>query len=706
MLILIFLGICYVQPNRCKDNLTYYSKLLLKASFLIKLLIFKNNMHNLSTGKKLLSVPLVTPYLSSSKLLILFLFFRETLIKFIKLFNSGLQSLGVISFMLADLKSLTKHAFRERKSALTALQSRKNSRIRTKKIVLKSSRRKVLATIPYANVTNKKLAALKKEYMSLYGRFIPYKQRRLKPQLPKTLKNRFLKRHHALRGAALRYIQNPIASKFSGLKTAAISSKNNPTIFPKLSFFIDTTFIKTKTEIAIYKKKAATVVALAKRVASRERKKSKKLALSLLKVPENTPIITDKSKSPSRALPTRKNKMKRPRITYITNFRGLKIRKKLIKSQKELQKEIRKVIASIKAKSIRKPLKSLESFNSSIGGNMLDWLMGLGSKESLFLGKSRVLAKYRLVKLRVRRRRFRRRKKTFIKIKKIVKRRNLRKQIKLGVSNFINPWFLNRLAQHGYRLSQPCYNLISVYSSISSRINSLKSRSFHKGLGPSFYPAPLYLYKTERTTLFKFNQSISYLSLSTFYKIDIIKNDKNKLVGFYKKISSLPKSNSNIFLWIVTKLLKVDKFMFSSSSLSALLGVLPSFYLYKAINRSDNRFLKGYYKSNFVLPSLNLAKMRKFKQFKKNSLGLSSVYSSYSLFLGSILTSWLESQVSVVILNLKMFFINIAKSKLLSTLVKKNIRFHYKVGTGFFIKEAVQVILLSLSLKDPVLLMG
>ena len=396
-------------------------------------------MYNLSTSKKPLLVLPVTPYLSSSKLLILFLFFRETLIKFVKLFNSGLQSLGVISFMLVDLKSLTKYAFRERKSALTALQSRKSSRIRTKKIVLKSSRRKVLAIIPYASVTNRKLASLKKEYMSLYGRFIPYKQRRLKPQLPKTLKNRFLRRHHALRGSALRYIQNPISSKFSGLRTAAISSKNNPTIFPKLSFFIDTTFIKTRTEIAIYKKKAATVVASAKRLVAKENKKSKKLALSLLKSPENAPIITDKSKGLSRALPTRKNKMKKPKVIYITNFRGLRIRKKFIKSQKELQKEIRKVMVSIKAKSIRKPLKSLESFNSSIGSNMLDWLMGLGSKESLFLGKSRILAKYRLIKLRVRRRRFRRRKKTFIKIKKIVKRRNLRKQIKLGVSNFINP---------------------------------------------------------------------------------------------------------------------------------------------------------------------------------------------------------------------------------------------------------------------------
>lgn len=706
MLILVFLAVHYVQHNRCKDNITYYSKLLLKASFLVKLLIFKNNIYNLSTNKRPILVSLVTPYVSSSKLFILFIFFRETLIKFIRLFNSGLQSLGVISFMLIGLKSLTKYAFRERKSALMALQSRKNSLIKTKKIVLKSSRRKVLATIPYASVTNKKLASLKKEYMSLYGHFIPYKQRRLKPQLPKTLKNRFLKRHHALKGIALRYMQNPISNKFSGLRAATISSKNNPTIFPKLSFFIDTTFTKARAELAIYKKKAAAIVASAKRSASREQKKSKKLALKLLTAPESAPVITDKSKELSRTSSTRKNRMKKPRIIYITNFRGLKIRKKLIKSQKELQKEIRKVVASIKAKSTRKPLKSRESFNSSISRNMLDWLMGLGSKESLFLGKSRVLAKYRLIKLRVRRRRFRRRKKTFIKIKKLVKRRNLRKQIKLGVSNFVNPWFLNRLAQHGYRFNQPCYNLISVYSSISSRINSLKSCSFHKDLSSSYYPTPLYLYKTEYTTLFKFNQSIPYLSLSTSYQINITKNNKNKLIGFYKKISSLPKSSSNIFLWVVTKLLKVDKFIFSNSSLSALLGVLPSFYLYKAINRSDNRFLKGYYKSNFVLPSLNLAKIRKFKQSKKNSLGLSSVYSSYSLFLGSILTSWLESQVSVVILNLKMFFVNIAKSKLVSTLVKKNIRFHYKVGTGFFIREAVQVILLSLSLKDPVLLMG
>lgn len=65
--------------------------------------------------------------------------------------------------------------------------------------------------------------------------------------------------------------------------------------------------------------------------------------------------------------------------------------------------------------------------------------MGLGSRESVLLGKSRVLSKYRLIRLRIRRKKFRRRRKTFIKIRKPVKRRNLKKQIKLGVNNYVNP---------------------------------------------------------------------------------------------------------------------------------------------------------------------------------------------------------------------------------------------------------------------------
>lgn len=54
-----------------------------------------------------------------------------------------------------------------------------------------------------------------------------------------------------------------------------------------------------------------------------------------------------------------------------------------------------------------------------------------------------------------------------------------------------------------------------------------------------------------------------------------------------------------------------------------------------------------------------------------------------------------------MVLNLKMLFIKFSEHKLCKRLVNKNIRFHYKIGTGFFLKEAVQVTLISLRMMDP-----
>jgi len=242
-----------------------------------------------------------------------------------------------------------------------------------------------------------------------------------------------------------------------------------------------------------------------------------------------------------------------------------------------------------------------------------------------------------------------------------------------------------------------------MYNSIAYKVNNLKSFSYFKG-NENLRFKSIYIDRFEYRPYFKFSKQFPIAKL-TLVSYEFVTDTVN--TSFFRKSSKLPKVNNNIFLWIMVKLLKVGKFVFSSSSISALLGVLPSFYLHKAIKRSDNRFLKNFYKSNFILPSLNLSKLRKLKKHKKKGPSrLSSSYTSYSLFLGTLLTAWLESPIAIVILNLKMFFVNLSKSKLLGTLVKKNIRFHYKVGTGFFIKEAVQVILVSLSLKDPVLLMG
>jgi hypothetical protein len=74
--------------------------------------------------------------------------------------------------------------------------------------------------------------------------------------------------------------------------------------------------------------------------------------------------------------------------------------------------------------------------------------------------------------------------------------------------------------------------------------------------------------------------------------------------------------------------------------------------------------------------------------------------------LGSTLTSWIKSPVALTILNLKPFFIQLSYSKLIKKLIKKHTRFHYRIGTGFFLKEAVQVTVMSLVMKDPEFFLG
>lgn len=549
--------------------------------------------------------------------------------------------------------------------------------------------------------------------MVLFGKFLTYKQRRAKPRLPKKYKNRFLRRHSGFTGTLLRYFPESLKKKSlrrrrKSRRVRFPRKKINQSKYPKLSFFLDMTFLKPRVELSIYNNKKAAIVLAANKLAKKKQRKANQSATNL---GPTVPIKSDTYYNNSRY------RLRRYRTRYITTYRGVKIRKKVIRRGRDLQKEVVRAFKGFKKKNkYDKPLQDFESFSSSANNIMLDWLMGLGFKDSLLLGKSRVFKRYKLVKLKIRRRRFRRRRRRiFIKIRQFSRKANLKRRLRLSVSNYVNPWFLNKLAQYNYKFKNNTYNLFSVYNSIICRFKSVKSYTTHKDT-IILPPRKPFLYKFERCPFFKFNSkldsNIIYIGINVLpytYCSGVLSSNNSayvNLLGFSKKMPKLLKINKNTFLWIVMKLIKMDTFVFSNSNLIALLGVLPSFYLYKAVRRSDNRFLQCYYKSNYVLPNLNLIKIRKLKKNKKNKNRIKNVYGGYSLFLGAMLTSWLESPASVVVLNLKVFFVNLAKSKLLNTLVRKNIRFHYKVGTGFFIREAVQVILLSLSLKDPILLMN
>jgi len=425
-----FLRITYsmVQPNRCKDSIDYCSKLVIKTNLLIKLLILKSVMYSCKASNERSHSIVITPYASGNKSVILFLFFRESLIRFFRLFNLGLASLNTISFILLDLKAITKHSVRDRITFLSATRLKKSKRWKPgskKSSSVKSSRRKVVTPVPRTKLSSKKVTTLRREYMLLYGRFLTFRQRKAKPQLPKKYKNRFLKRHSGITSLILRYRKIKLRSNSPHVKKGLrVPLKTNIKKFARLSFFLDTTFTKARAEMSIYKKKQAATCLAADRLVNKKHTEELKGGV--------TPINGGNKD-------VYKGKFRNSKTIRITTYRGLRIRKKILRSGREVQKGLNDAVRRFRSKTKQKPLQSLESFNRSTNGVMLDWIMGLGSRESVLLGKSRVLSKYKRIKLRIRRKKFRRRRKTFIKIRKPVRRRNLKKQIKLGVNNYINP---------------------------------------------------------------------------------------------------------------------------------------------------------------------------------------------------------------------------------------------------------------------------
>jgi len=121
----------------------------------------------------------------------------------------------------------------------------------------------------------------------------------------------------------------------------------------------------------------------------------------------------------------------------------------------------------------------------------------------------------------------------------------LKKQIKLGVSNFVNPWFLNKLAQCNYNFNNQGDNVISAYRSIYSRVNNLKSFNFTKPVTTPLNYRTVPLRKKEHFTSLRFpNRNIKGVFLSFFKKL----TPKKEVVNPVERLIALPKAGYNIFL--------------------------------------------------------------------------------------------------------------------------------------------------------------
>ena len=168
--------------------------------------------------------------------------------------------------------------------------------------------------------------------------------------------------------------------------------------------------------------------------------------------------------------------------------------------------------------------------------------------------------------------------------------------------------------------------------------------------------------------------------------------------------SSMPRYNS--FLITIGKLLALPKLNFNNAALYCLLGLVPSSILKKFLTTSTNKFDKAFFNLNYIVPNINAIKFIAKKSItNKHSLKV-GLANNYAKFLSSILITFLRVPIGITIINLQSFFIQMNKSKLLTTLVKSNLKFHYRIGAGFFLKEAAQVLLLTLIMKDPIFFMG
>lgn len=314
-----------------------------------------------------------------------------------------------------------------------------------------------------------------------------------------------------------------------------------------------------------------------------------------------------------------------------------------------------------------------------------EWLTHAIYKDSFLLNNIKVGSKYKRFKVRLRRRRYRYRRKTFARMKLRRIRKDDKLQICWSAENNANVWAFNEgLSVSSHEVSTVT-NPLNAYSLLYYNLS--QTANFSNLLKP-FSPAKVGSGFVETT--------LNYSRVSNLR----LPPKQNRKVSW----SNLHKYDT--LAYFILLLSKERSIKFNNVATVLLLGVLPRLHLHKLVIRSSTRYNQKFYNSNFGIPSLNTQKVRQWakKQFV-HTVG-SGVHSMYSMFLGSLMTSWLKTPTSLMVMNLKLLFIKFSDNKLCKQLVKKNIRFHYKIGTGFFLKEAVQVTLIALRMKDPEFFLG
>lgn len=353
--------------------------------------------------------------------------------------------------------------------------------------------------------------------------------------------------------------------------------------------------------------------------------------------------------------------------------------------------------------SFKKKLKEISISKLNMEVKFTDFFINLISSKSYLQSRVRLTKRVHHVSIKTKKRRNRRRTRTFRKIRIFRRKKGKKLSIHTDMHKHKNLFFLDNNLFYKSTMFSSKFNNIFKCIFFLKKIEYFNNVNVNTNIWQNDrLRIPI---KMIYNLLKRFQHKYMIIISIDPLKWDVYRNNDPLYVRIY----------TNSFITILRRLFqfkKIDIFnkkvesTFDFSNF-ALINFLPDIFLKKYWRKSVNQFDSKLYKSNIIFPNLNFikffSKLFRKRKFRKQKFSLKKSQNLYLSHLNSILTSIFYVKTSIAFVNLRKKFIKIGVKKLVDFFAKENIKFHYKIGTGFFLKEAIQVSILSLMTRDSTL---
>ena len=650
-----------------------------------------------------------TPYNYKSYRAYIYLFFNDYLFRIFKNSTKGFNYAILSYYALCNLKLITNAGFNDQKQSVTLLKYSKVINPVTLANKHKATRRKVQLPLKNVKTTNRMNFWFYRDFLSCWGKFLNFREKQQYLASSDFKNYRLLKKKIGMakylklfQNYENEYIDESDLSVASRMPVHRSSLARPILLIDALSFKKDAEVLQKQRGIEKYNKELAAEKINTAKYIERLRAKYKKEGdrrLAALKKEATSAYSKrlQKYKDAKKEALIRSTKIsKNPDLESVLPIIVIPEQpKKLEIVVPKLEKRVIKFTQHLKADLNDLKWRDSQEITSAWEEDSFNWLTQMSYRDSFLFNQDRVGHRYKKVKAKIRRRRYRFRRRVFGRLKLRRLRKDDKLKIQWGAENNSNVWLFTNYFTPEIDTGVATVNPLSAYSLISYKFkhalafNLIKAKSSYNKTNDGIKLSNLAI-------SFKYYQCTRFNYLPTAaLNLPVTKPLLNKNAS---KINSL--------IYFVMRLVALESLNFNNASLLSLLGVIPSTYLKKLLNLTSTRYINYFYNSNFALPSLNHKKIKRWYRKTANYSVKSGTYSLYAAFLGNMLTMWLKIPLTVSIFNLQPVFIKLSTHKIIKSIVRRNIRFHYKIGTGFFLKEAVQVTVTALKIKDPEFFLG